>query len=65
VLVPTLFITVSLGFVVWVWAVSSFVVARWVYGFVPVSVRGRAEAGLPNGKREVVEKKEDGDVYEE
>jgi hypothetical protein len=31
VLVPTLFITVSLGIVLWVWAVSSFLVARWVY----------------------------------
>merc|ERR1711964_922716 len=30
-LLPTLFITVSLAIVVWVWAVSSFLVARWVY----------------------------------
>jgi membrane protein implicated in regulation of membrane protease activity len=35
VLVPTLFITVSLGIVLWVWAVSSFLVARWVYNIVP------------------------------
>ncbi|KAH8752138.1 hypothetical protein F5882DRAFT_61471 [Hyaloscypha sp. PMI_1271] len=34
-LVPTLFITVSLGIVLWVWAVSSFLIARWVYNFVP------------------------------
>jgi len=35
-LIPTLFITVSLGIVVWIWAVSSFLVARWVYNIVPV-----------------------------
>jgi len=59
VLVPTLFITVSLGIVVWIWAVSSFLVARWVYNVVPVNVRGKAEMGLPNGKKVVVNK-EDG-----
>ena len=45
ILVPTLFITVSLGIVVWIWAVSSFLVARWVYNVVPVNVRGKAEQG--------------------
>lgn len=44
----------------WIWAVSSFLVARWVYGFVPVSVKGDAEVALPNGKRVVVEKTGDG-----
>lgn len=41
-----------------IWAVSSFVVARWVYRVVPVNVRGKAEVGLPNGKKGVVEKSE-------
>merc|ERR1712093_972733 len=60
VLVPTLFITVSLAIVVWVWAVSSFLVARWVYNVVPVSVKGRTEVALPNGKVAVVEKTGEG-----
>ena len=60
VLVPTLFITVSLGVGIWVWAVSSFVIARWIYGILPVSVRGTTEVGLPGGRRVVVDKGENG-----
>lgn len=56
VLIPTLFVTVSLGIVVWVWAVTSFLVARWVYNIIPINVRGKAEMGLPNGKKVVVDK---------
>lgn len=59
VLIPTLFITVSLGIVVWIWAVTSFLVARWVYNVMPVNVKGKTEIGLPNGKKVVVDK-EDG-----
>jgi len=60
VLVPTLFITVSLGIAVWIWAVSSFLIARWVYNIVPINVRGKTEVGLPNGKKAVVTKTGDG-----
>ncbi|CZT49764.1 uncharacterized protein RSE6_10653 [Rhynchosporium secalis] len=60
VLVPTVFITVSLAIAVWVWALSSFLIARWVYNVVPVSVSGRTEVALPNGKTAVVEKTGDG-----
>ncbi|KAG0652443.1 hypothetical protein D0Z07_1373 [Hyphodiscus hymeniophilus] len=58
VLVPTLFITVSLGIAVWIWAVTSFLVARWVYNVVPINVKGKAEMGLPNGKKVVVNKRD-------
>ncbi|KAE8448185.1 hypothetical protein EG329_009789 [Mollisiaceae sp. DMI_Dod_QoI] len=58
VLVPTLFITVSLSFVFWVWAISSFLIAKWVYDMIPVSVRGRSEVGMPNGKKFVINKGE-------
>lgn len=58
ILVPTLFITVSLGIVVWIWAVSSFLAARWVYNVVPVNVRGKAEVGMPNGEKVVVNKQD-------
>jgi hypothetical protein len=47
-LVPTLFITVSLGIVLWVWAVSSFLIARWVYNFVPVRVAQVTKGKMPN-----------------
>jgi len=51
---------VSLGIVVWIWAVSSFLVAKWVYNIVPVRVKGTTELGLPNGKKVVVDKSGDG-----
>ncbi|KAM3152395.1 hypothetical protein ABEW05_007200 [Botrytis cinerea] len=56
-LVPTLFVTCGLGILVWVWAVSSWVVARWLYGFVPAS-NGTGELRFPNGKKMVVKKEE-------
>ncbi|CZR54282.1 uncharacterized protein PAC_04165 [Phialocephala subalpina] len=58
VLVPTLFITVSLAFVFWVWAISSFLISKWVYDRIPVSIKGQSEVGLPNGKKLVVDKGE-------
>jgi len=42
--------------IVWIWAVSSFVVVRWVYNFVPVNGKGKVE--LVNGKVVSVEKRE-------
>jgi len=60
VLLPALFITVSLGLVVWIWAVTSFVVARWVYNIVPINVRGSGEAEFPNGKKIVLSKTGEG-----
>ena len=57
---PTIFVTVSLGVVVWIWAVSSFLIARWVYNAVPISVKGRTEVALPNGKKVVVDKSGEG-----
>ncbi|TAQ87994.1 hypothetical protein B7494_g3676 [Chlorociboria aeruginascens] len=60
VLVPTLFVTVSLGIAAWIWVVGSFLVARWVYNVLPVGVRGTAEVGMPNGKKVVVKKGQEG-----
>jgi hypothetical protein len=51
-----LFITVSLGIAVWIWLVTSFLVARWVYNVLPINVKGKTELGLPNGKKAVVTK---------
>lgn len=58
VLIPTLFVTVGSAILVWMWAIGSFLVVRWVYDMVPVSVRGTTEVGLPNGKKFVVDKGE-------
>lgn len=49
VLLPVLFITSSIGVMFWLWTVGSFVMARWLYRIVPVSVTGRCEARLPTG----------------
>jgi hypothetical protein len=38
--------------------VSSFLAARWVYNVVPVNVRGKAEVGMPNGEKVVVNKQD-------
>lgn len=53
-LIPTLFVTVSLGIAVWVWLVSSFLIARWVYNMAPINIKRKTEVGLPNGKKAVV-----------
>lgn len=60
VLIPTLFVTVSLGIVVWIWAVSSFVIVRWIYNSIPISVKGNTEVALPSGKKVVVNKSGEG-----
>jgi membrane protein implicated in regulation of membrane protease activity len=60
VLIPTLFVTVSIGIAVWIWLVSSFLIARWVYNVVPINVRGKTEVGLPNGRKAVVTKSGEG-----
>ncbi|KAF7879496.1 hypothetical protein EAF04_000692 [Stromatinia cepivora] len=56
-LVPTLFVTCGLGIIIWVWAVSSWVVARWLYGFVPAA-QGKGELRFQDGKKVVVKKEE-------
>lgn len=60
VLVPSLFTTVALGIAIWAWAIGSFVVAKWLYSIIPVSVRGKAAVDMPNGKTLKVKKTGDG-----
>jgi len=60
VLVPTLCVTFSIGVLVWMWAVSSYIVARWLYNAMPVSVKGGVEVQPTNGTAAVVSKDEDG-----
>ncbi|KAF4624459.1 hypothetical protein G7Y89_g13710 [Cudoniella acicularis] len=52
VLVPTLFVTVGLGVLVWVWAVGSWLVGQWCWGVVfnkAGEVKGK-QVGVVNGK---------------
>lgn len=56
-LIPTLFFTCGLGIIIWVWAISSWVVARWLYGFVPAT-QGKGEFRFQDGKKVVVKKEE-------
>ncbi len=56
---PTLFVTVSLGIAVWIWAISSFLIARWIYNILPINAKGKAEVGLPNVKKAVFDKSGD------
>jgi signal transduction histidine kinase len=56
VLVPTLFVTFSVAVLVWLWAVATFVTGRWIYGMIPVSVRGDMHVKMPNGKQVIFQK---------
>ena len=56
VLTPVLFITSSLALGAWVWAVGTFLISRWIYNLVPVSVRGTTEIAMPNHKKFVINK---------
>jgi hypothetical protein len=60
ILIPTLFITVSLGILIWIWAISSFMVAKWVYRIVPVNVRGGMQVEMPNEKEMTAKKTGEG-----
>lgn len=60
VLVPTLFVTVSIGIAVWAWAVGSFILSRWLYNLIPLTVRGGMAVDMPNGKTVLVSKTGDG-----
>lgn len=44
----------------WIWAVSSFVIVRWIYNSIPISVKGNTEVALPSGKKVVVNKSGEG-----
>ncbi|KAM3065642.1 hypothetical protein ACMFMG_011351 [Clarireedia jacksonii] len=57
-LVPTLFVTVGLGVIIWVWAISSWVLTKWIYGMLPAT-KGEVK-GQVNGKKVFI-KKEEGD----
>ncbi|KAH6652398.1 hypothetical protein BKA67DRAFT_661139 [Truncatella angustata] len=56
VLVPILFITVSIAIVVWLWAFATFLVGRWVYRMLPVSLQGDVQVRVPNGKQVIFQK---------
>ncbi|KAH8195534.1 hypothetical protein TruAng_010294 [Truncatella angustata] len=56
ILVPILFITVSIAIVVWLWAFATFLVGRWVYRMLPVSLQGDVQVRVPNGKQVIFQK---------
>jgi len=62
-LVPVVLVASSVAALVWVWAVSSFLIARWLYArAAPTGSLFRGGAGLrvPNGKVAVAVKGENG-----
>ena len=38
---------------------TSFLIAKWVYNVVLMNLRGKAEVGLPNGRKVVVSKSDE------
>jgi len=56
VLIPVLLIAVSLAIGTWLWAVGTFLVSRWIYNALSLSVRGTTEIAIPNTKKIVVSK---------
>ncbi|KAL0932713.1 uncharacterized protein CTRU02_211676 [Colletotrichum truncatum] len=59
-LVPVLFFTCTVAILVWVWAASSFLIARWLYEMASVGAKGDQETDLPNKKGYAVTKHENG-----
>ena len=59
-LVPTLFVAFGVGVLVWVWAVSSFIIGRWMYGLIPGGFKGVARVNGPAGTKVVLLKDEAG-----
>lgn len=51
VLVPTLFLTSSIGLLVWLWAAGSFLVARKLWSLAPAVEDDRRHAGGVNGQQ--------------
>lgn len=51
VLVPTLFLTSSIGLLVWLWAAGSFLVARKLWSLAPAVEDDRRHAGGINGQQ--------------
>lgn len=60
VLIPVLFIAVSLAIGTWLWAVATFLVSRWIYNVLSLSMGGTTEIAIPNTKKIVVSKSADG-----
>lgn len=55
-LAPTLFVTGSVAVLVWLWVVSAFVFARWLYNLLPASsssASARNGAPPPAGRKQV------------
>ncbi|RYP21369.1 hypothetical protein DL765_002270 [Monosporascus sp. GIB2] len=55
-LVPALFFTFSIAVLVWLWAVATFLVGRWVYQKTPLAVRGQVAVKAPVNKEVFVRK---------
>ncbi|KAI8624723.1 hypothetical protein F5Y19DRAFT_304246 [Xylariaceae sp. FL1651] len=55
-LVPTLLATSGLAVLVWLWAVATYLVGRWVYNKLPVSLRGDMHLHMPGGKQVIFQK---------
>ncbi|PHH63151.1 hypothetical protein CDD81_6202 [Ophiocordyceps australis] len=54
VLVPVLLVASSVALIVWVWAVASFLLARWLYAHAPVGVSGGLQVDAAGRKFNVV-----------
>jgi hypothetical protein len=46
-LVPTLFVTSSVGVLVYIWAMASVVVARWLYSVAPNNLKAAVKQADP------------------
>ncbi|KAI0157395.1 hypothetical protein GGR57DRAFT_65430 [Xylariaceae sp. FL1272] len=60
-LIPTLLVTSGLGILVWLWVVGSYMVGRWAYNKLPVSVRGDVQVDGPGGKQVIFHKQTNGE----
>ncbi|KAI1843170.1 hypothetical protein JX265_009909 [Neoarthrinium moseri] len=62
VLVPILFVSFSAAVLVWLWAIATFLVGRWIYRMMPVSMQGDMQVKMPNGKQVIFQKERNSGV---
>lgn len=53
-LVPVLFFTVSIGVLVWLWAVAAFVASRYIYGLAYPQTAETSSDGLVSDDKVVI-----------
>ncbi|KAI1817223.1 hypothetical protein GGS20DRAFT_582732 [Poronia punctata] len=58
-LVPSIFLGIFVACFVWLWLVGIYLVAQFIYARLPVSVKGKMQVRMPEGKHVLFHKSEE------